>query len=247
MMSQTMKLFAAVFTGLLFAATPALSADYETKEKSPLVDTHLHVPASAMAIAPLKDRILALEKADIDEAKTDAKEDKEDNPSFHPYSIDTVWRVTFENDAVISLSGETNADTGGAHPNQGFQTIVWDKKSNRSVPIESLFGPDQVKAALTAIADTAAKTWTKLYTERSGQSPGQDADLIETGISANPGKLKTYALTYAKGETVANGIVLLYGAGQTWPHVLGDFRVAVPAAVFAKFLAPQWQAVFAAR
>ena len=244
MMSQTLKLFIAVFAGLLFAATPALSADYETKEKSPLVDTHLRVPASAMAIAPLKNQILALEKADIDEAKADAKDDKEDNPSFHPYSIDTVWRVTFENDAVISLSGETNADTGGAHPNQGFQTIVWDKKAGRSVPIENLFGPDQVKAALTAIADAAAKTWTKLYTDRSGQSPGKDADLIETGISANPGKLKTYALTYAKGETVANGIVLLYGAGQAWPHVLGDFRVAVPAAVFAKFLAPQWQNLF---
>jgi Deacetylase PdaC len=244
MMSQTMKLFAAALASLLLATTPALSADYETKEKSPLVDMHLRVPANAMAIAPLKNRILELDKADIDEAKADAKEDKEDNPSFHPYSIDTVWRVTFENDAVISLSGETNADTGGAHPNQGFQTIVWDKKSNRSVPIENLFGPDQVKAALTAIADAAAKTWTKLYTERSGQSPGKDADLIETGISANPGKLKTYALTYAKGETVANGIVLLYGAGQTWPHVLGDFRVAVPAAVFAKFLAPQWQNLF---
>jgi hypothetical protein len=247
MMSQTMKLFAVVFAGLLFAATPALSADYETKAKSPLVDTHLRVPASAMAIVPLKDQILALDKADVDEAKSDAKEDKEDNPSFHPYSIDTVWRVTFENDAVISLSGETNADTGGAHPNQGFQTIVWDKKAGRPVPIENLFGPDQVKPALAAIADAAAKTWTKLYTERGGQSPGQDADLIETGIGANPGKLKTYALTYAKGETVANGIVLLYGAGQAWPHVLGDFRVAVPTAVFAKFLAPQWQSLFAAR
>jgi hypothetical protein len=244
MMSQTMKLFAAFFAGLLFAAPPALSADYETKAKSPLVDTHLRVPASAMAIVPLKDQILALDKADVDEAKSDAKEDKEDNPSFHPYSIDTVWRVTFENDAVISLSGETNADTGGAHPNQGFQTIVWDKKAGRSVPIENLFGPDQVKPALTAIADAAAKTWTKLYTDRSGQSPGKDADLIETGIGANPGKLKTYALTYAKGETVANGIVLLYGAGQAWPHVLGGFRVAVPAAVFAKFLAPQWQSLF---
>ena len=241
-----MKLFAAVFAGLALAATPAFSADYETSEKSPLIEAHLRVPAGAMAIAPLKERILALAKADIDEAKADAKEDKEDNPSFHPYSIDTVWRVTFENAAVISLSGDTNADTGGAHPNQGFQTIVWDKKSNRSVPIENLFGSDQVKPALAAIADAAGKTWTKLYTERSGQSPGQDTDLVETGISANPGKLKTYALTYAKGETAANGIVLLYGAGQAWPHVLGDFRVAVPAAVFAKFLAPQWQELFVA-
>jgi hypothetical protein len=242
-----MKLLAAILAGLLLDATPALSADYETTQKSPLIDAHLRVPASAMTIAPLKERILALDRADIDEAKADAREDKEDNPSFHPYSIDTIWRVTFESEALISLSGETNADTGGVHPNQGFQTIVWDKKSNRSVPIENLFQPDQVKAALAAIADAAAKAWTKLYTQRSGQSPGQDTDLVETGISANPGKLKTYALTYAKGETAANGIVLLYGAGQAWPHVLGEFRVAVPAAVFAKFLAPQWQAVFAAR
>ena len=50
MMSQTMKLSAAVFAGLLFAATPALSADYETKEKSPLVDTHLRVPADVSLV-----------------------------------------------------------------------------------------------------------------------------------------------------------------------------------------------------
>lgn len=242
-----MKLLAAVFSCLLFAATPALSADYETGEKSPLVDTHLRVPAKAMAIAPLKDRILALDRADIDEAKAEAKEDKEDNPGFHPYSIDTVWRVTFENEAVISLSGETNADAGGAHPNQGFQTIVWDKKANQAVPIESLFQSDQVKPALTAIADAAGKIWIKLYTQRSGQDPGQDADLVESGISANPGKLKSYALTYARGAAAANGIVLLYGAGQAWPHVLGDFRVAVPADVFAKYLAPQWKEVFGGR
>jgi hypothetical protein len=246
-MSQKMKLFAAVFACLLLTASQALSADYETGEKSPLMDAHLRVPARGRGIAPLKDRILALDRADIDEAKADAKEDKEDNPSFHPYSIDTVWRVTFENEAVISLSGETNADTGGAHPNQGFQTIVWDKKANRAVGIENLFQPDQGKAALAAIADAAGKAWTKLYTQRSGQNPGQEADLVETGISANPGKLKTYALTYAKGEVAANGIVLLYGAGQVWPHVLGDFRLAVPADVFAKYLAPQWKELFGAR
>jgi hypothetical protein len=48
------------------------------------------------------------------------------------------------------------------------------------------------------------------------------------------------------GQTAANGLVLLYGAGQVWPHVLGDFRLAVPAAVFTKYLAPQWKDVFTA-
>jgi Deacetylase PdaC len=241
-----MKSLAAGLMCLGLTAVPALGADYDTTEKSPLVELHLRVPEAAMSIAPLKEKILALYKADADQAKTDAKEDKEDNPSFHPYSIDTVWRVTFENATVVSLSGDTDADTGGAHPNQGFQTIVWDKQANRAVPIEALFPPDQVKAALTAIADAAGKAWTKTYIQRSGQKPGQDTDLAGSGIGADPEKLKTYALTDAKGQSAANGIVLLYGAGQIWPHVLGDFRLAVPAAVFTKYLAPQWKSVFSA-
>ena len=241
-----MKRIAILLTSFTLSVAPALAADYETTEKSPLCEQHLRVPAAAMAIAPLKDRILALHKADINQAKADAKEDKEANPSFHPYTIDTIWRVTFENGSVLSLSGDTNADTGGAHPNEAFQTIVWDKKAGQAVPIEALFAPDQVKAALTAIADAASKAWTKTYTQRSGQPPGQDSDLAGSGIGAEAGKLKTYALIYAKGQTAANGIVLLYGAGQAWPHVLGDFRLAVPAAVFAKYLRPQWKEVFIA-
>jgi hypothetical protein len=240
-----MKILAAALV-CLCVVTPALAADYETTDKSPLCELHLRIPASAMTIPPLKDKILALNKADADQAKADAMEDKQDNPSFHPYNIDTIWRVTFENEAVLSLSGETNADTGGAHPNHGFQTIVWDKKTNHAVPIEALFQPDQAKAALKAIADAAGKAWARTYTQRSGQQPGKDADLAEAGIGADPEKLKTFALTYAKGQTAANGLVLLYGAGQVWPHVLGDFRLAVPAAVFARFLSAQWRDVFAA-
>ena len=237
-------LAAAICLGLI--AAPALAADYDTTEKSLLYELHLRVPAAAMSIVPLKAKILALYKTDADQAKSDAKEDKEGNPSFHPYSVDTVWRVTFENDAVLSLSAEINADTGGAHPNQAFQTLVWDKAGNRAVPIEALFQPDQAKAALNAIAEAAIKAWTKAYVQRSGQQPGPETDVAKDGIAADPQKLGNYALTYAKGQTTANGIVLLYGAGQAWPHVLGDFRLAVPAAVFAKYLTPQWKAVFSA-
>ena len=239
-----MKRMATVFASLALTIAPTLAADYDMTDKSPLCEGHLRVPAAAMAIPPLKDRILALHKADVDQAKADAKDDKEGNPNFHPYTIDTIWRVTFEDATVLSLSGDTDADTGGAHPNQSFATIVWDKKAGQAVPIEALFAPDQVNVALTAIADAARKVWTKTYTQRSGQPPGKDTDLAETGIGADPERLKTYALIYAKGQTAANGIVLLYGAGQAWPNVLGDFRLAVPVAVFAKYLRPQWKGVF---
>jgi hypothetical protein len=239
-----MKSLAAALVCLGLAAVPAIGADYETTEKSPLYKLHLRIPETATTLVPLKEKILSMYRADTEQAKADAKEDKEDNPSFHPYNIETIWRVTFENEAVVSLSGDTNADTSGAHPSQAFQTVVWDKKADRDVPIDALFRADQVKGALTAIADAAGKAWTKIYIQRSGQKPGQDTDLAANGIGANPEKLKTYVLTYMKGETAANGIVLLYGAGQVWPHVLGDFRLAVPAAVFTKYLTPQWKAIF---
>lgn len=45
------------------------------------------------------------------------------------------------------------------------------------------------------------------------------------------------------GQAAANGIVLLYGAGQVRPHGLGDFRLPAPSAVLAKYLTPQWRAM----
>jgi hypothetical protein len=241
-----MNKFIATLASVIVLAAPAKAADYDKTEKSPLYEFRLRIPSSAMAIGPLRDKIMAMYKTDTTQAKADAKDDKESNPSFSPYSIDTTWRVTFESDAVLSLSAEIYADTGGARPNSGFQTIVWDKRSAQAVRLDSLFTPGQAKTALTAIADAATRAWNKAYTQRSGQKPGPEADIAAAGIGPDATKLATYALTYAKGQKTANGIVLLYGAGQVWPHVLGDFRLSVPTPVFDRYLALQWKQIFAA-
>ena len=39
---------------LALTAAPALGADYDSTEKSPLYELHLRIPAAAMTIAPLK-------------------------------------------------------------------------------------------------------------------------------------------------------------------------------------------------
>lgn len=209
-----------------------------------MYELRLRAPAAAMAIPALAARIMALHKTDSDEIKSEAKEDKEADPAFHPYEYDTVWRVTFESAAVISLSGDTFADTGGAHPNEGYQTLVWDKQANRALALTDLFAPGDAKFALSAIANAATNTWNRIYQKRTGQAPGPDADEAKQGIGPDPAELKAWALTYAKGQTRANGILLLYGAGEVWPHVLGDFRVPVSAAVFSRYLSPRWQQTF---
>ncbi len=99
------------------------------------------------------------------------------------------------------------------------------------------------RTASFSLDDDTAEQW---LAEWSCQKPGPNADAAKDGIGPDAEKRKTYARTYAKGQVTANGIVLLYGAGQVWPHVLGDFRLSVPAAVFAKYLAPQWKTLFGA-
>jgi hypothetical protein len=64
-----MKSLAAGLMCLGLIAVPALGADYDTTEKSPSVELHLRVPEAAISIAPLKQKILALYKADADQAK----------------------------------------------------------------------------------------------------------------------------------------------------------------------------------
>lgn len=228
----------------LLVSQAAAAADYNRSEKTPLYTLALRVPEAAMRIPALRARIMALHETDAKQTRSDAKDDKEADPAFHPYDVETTWRVTFEDAAVISLSGDTYADTGGAHPNEAYQTLVWDKKANRAVAITDLFAPGQSRAALAAIADTAARTWTRIYEQRSGQEAGPEADDASLGIGPDAEKLKTLALTYARGQTRANGIVLLYGAGQVWPHVLGEFRVPVPARVFYRYLSPRWRNEF---
>jgi hypothetical protein len=233
-----------MLAGLAILAPRTWGADYDHTEKSPLYEMRLRVPAAAIAIPALRDRILALNKADARELKSDAQDGKDSDPGFHPYDMETVWRVSFESSAVISLSADTNADTGGAHPNEGFQTLTWDKAANRAVALADLFPANDAKPALAAIAAAAAKNWSATYAKRTGQESGPDADEANQGIGPEPEKLKTWALIHEKGQAQANGIVLLYGAGQVWPHVLGDFRVPVSARVFSRYLSAKWKPVF---
>lgn len=239
-----MKILTRLSVGLMLMATSAFGADFDHTDKSPLYEARLRVPANAMAIAPLRDRILSLYKKDVAEVRDEAKDDSDGNKSFHPYLFDTRWRTTFENGAVLSLSAEVYADTGGAHPNSDFETLVWDKRHARAVSLPALFAPGQAKAALLAISKAATEAWTREYIRKSGQKPGPDADLATQGIGPDPAKLANYALIYAAGESKSSGLVILYGAGTAWPNVLGDFRLAVPARVFAAYLAPDWKDVF---
>lgn len=222
------------------------SKNYQKIEKAKLYTISLDLPNEILSIAPLKEDLLRRFKVASDEVKKNADEVKKQRPGyFSPLSLEIKWQVTFENSKVISISGMIYEYQGGAHPNNYYEAIVWDKKLQRAIPLGSLFNQNQSDLAFKAIAEAAQKSWIKIYSERSHEAP--TAELVEQskqGIKPDPQSLKNYVLTHAKGQTKANGIMLLYGAGEVWPHVLGEFCIPVPQAVFKQYLKPEWHNFF---
>jgi hypothetical protein len=231
---------ATLMAGSALAAVPA----YDKKEENGTYIFRLRVPAAAMAVAPLKAEIFKRWAKESGEIKSQAISDKKEMPQyFHPYAYDANWRVTFEDARLISVSGDIFIDQGGAHPNAAFDSIVWDKTANRAVPLRALFAKGQADAAYKAIAAAARKVWVSTVSKESGGDP-VDPTMANEGISDSAEGLGHYAFTYAKGDSKANGIVLLYGAGEAWAHVMGEFRLAISVQVFRKYLAPEWAGEF---
>jgi len=235
------RIVTALLAGL--AAAPAWGAGYGQDEKTDAYELNLKVPDAPLTIPALKAEILRRFQAVSKIVKDDAVQDKRDAPEdFHPYLLDSEWRVTFESPRVLSLSALNVTDNGGAHPSDDYDTIVWDKTAGRAVALPDLFAKPDLPAALHDIAEHAEASLRKRFPREEGQPA--DYDPVDGNIAADPAKLGHYALTHAQGESAANGIVLLWGAGEPWPNVMGDIKLSIPVAVFRKYLAPQWAAEF---
>src|ERR1700744_6370774 len=180
------KIFGAVIL-LGLATTQAVAADFDKQDKTALYDFRLRAPQTAVAIGPVKAEILSDYAKEIDGLKDQAAQEKKESPDvFRPYTVDVRWRTTFESAAVLSLSGETYSDTGGAHPNGNFETIVWDKAAAKTVALSDLFAPGQAKAALAAIHDAATKTWVKTVVKESAAA-GEPMSAADAQRSAGDG------------------------------------------------------------
>ena len=68
---------------------------------------------------------------------------------FNIYSSSTSWEVVANLPGWLSLSADLSSYRGGAHPNYGFDTIVWDKERSVALePIALFTSPEALDEAL---------------------------------------------------------------------------------------------------
>lgn len=134
-------------------APPPLGGAREVNEKTDLFLFKYSYPQVAGEKAELArwlDRRLDRERNELAARAEDGRREARDNGfPFNSYSSYTAWEVVADLPDWLSLSADLSSYSGGAHPNYGFDTIIWDKQKNvKMEPVAFFTSKDALDKAL---------------------------------------------------------------------------------------------------
>lgn len=124
-------------------AAPAATA-FSLSEKNDLFSLEYSYSAEAAAIPKLVDRFqkdIAQIRAEFTKtAAEDRDYRKKEGFDFNGYDSETAYTTAGQSDALLSLELAHSEYTGGAHPNHGTGSILWDRKADGEIKVADLFG-----------------------------------------------------------------------------------------------------------
>ncbi|SFJ75666.1 RsiV family protein [Caulobacter sp. UNC279MFTsu5.1] len=184
--------------------------------------------------ALLYDRETAGLKAFAAKAQADHKASDGKFP-WRPYNRQSQWFLAADAAPLTALRALWFEDTGGAHPNHGGASLIWDSAADREIQPKALFRPDADMSALDkAICDAVAQA----KTHREGAAPLNamfacpkwSQTVLVPAPSTVPGKI--------------GGLTVLIDPYVVGPYSEGDYEVVVPLSAFQALLAPAYAGAF---
>lgn len=226
-------------------APPAPAAEArKVSEKNDLYEFDYSYPAAAAAIPALRDWLeadLARTRASLaSDAKDGAQDAKASDYPFNAYTASSDWQVVTDLPGWLSLSTLVGSYTGGAHPNYGFDTILWDKAANQKRTAIELFTS---KAALKAavLKGFCAELQRQRAKKREGEEPGDPDDDFNKCIDPT----EQTVILGSKGRKGFDRIGFLISPYAAGPYAEGSYEVTLPvtAAVVAA-VKPEYKPAF---
>lgn len=159
---------------------------------------------------------------------------------YNKYDYTVSWLVVADLPGWLSLSANVGGFSGGAHPNHGFEAMVWDKTANVRRRASDLFvSPAALSRAIRAdfcreIDKQRAENRGAPVNRASGDMFDECIDPVQSTVILGSSNHRTFDRI---GVLVAP-----YAAG---PYVEGDYEVTLPVtpAVLAA-VKPEYRAVF---
>jgi hypothetical protein len=209
------------------ASAPAPGVPRSVKESNDLYDFEYSYPAAAGGIPALKamlDAELAKQKSElIANAKAQRVEAKKNDYPYNALGDWVVWKVVTDLPAWLSLSAEVSTYEGGAHPNHGFDALLWDRQANQRRDPLDLF------TAKTGLSRAIRKDFCAALNKQRAQKRGEPIDpksKDEFDQCIDPAD-NTVILGSSNHQTFDRIGVLVapYNAG---PYAEGDYEVTLP-------------------
>lgn len=236
------------------AATPTPSPEpadtkpeaLKVSEDTPLYSFDFAYPVEVAAIPELKERLdsemtKAKEKL-IAQAKSAEASAREDGFPYNAYAEGTNWLVVANTPRFLSLSAAVYSYTGGAHPNSGTRTLVWDREAKRALaPVDFFTSADALEGAVRDRFCAA------LEKER-GQRRGPEGEKVEGEFGECPPLADLTVLLGSSNGRKFNRIGLVADPYVAGPYAEGDYDITVPVtAEVLEVVRPAYKDAFAPR
>jgi len=200
-------------------------------------------PAAAASIPGVRailEKDLAARRAELSGWAAEGRQASKDNEfPFNPYDYGKGWEVVTDLPGWLSLSAGYNTYTGGAHPNRGYEALLWDKRAGRRIEPTGLFRSKQ--AFIDAVRKPFCAALDKERAERrGGETYGLFGDCIDP--------TSTVIILGSSNRRTFDRIGFLIAPYIAGPYAEGDYEVTLPVtpAVLAA-VKPQYRESFAAR
>jgi hypothetical protein len=232
---------------LVASASPAATTAVARKisVSNALIDFAYGYPAVAAMIPALKsalDSDLASRQHELeDNARTGRKDAKDGGFEFHPYGYWIDWKVVADVPGWLSLSTGVDTYEGGAHPNHGFDAMVWDKNANLRRNAIDLFVSKQ-KLSSVIRADFCRQIDKQRAAKRGEPINPKSGELFTECIDPADSTI----ILGSSNHQIFDRIGVLVAPYNAGPYVEGDYEVTLPVtpAVLAA-VKPEYRTSFA--
>ena len=220
----------------------ARTAPYAYDKKGDLVEFNYAWPAEVTASGPLTRRLRAdLERA-FKAAEATAMGDRatatEMNRSFYGHKYSRRWTTAGQSPRLLSLDGRLMTFTGGAHPNQSAEGLLWDRNARAEIKPERLFATADKLDALVRVPGCAMLTSERARRLSAVASPGDVFSACPTtGFAVIPSD--------GNHNRRFDHIRLVAANGVAGAYVEGTYDISVPiTATLLAAIKPAYRAGF---
>ena len=241
---------ASVSTGPGTSASATASASGSgasaVKESSDLFEFDYSYPAAAGRIPALKawldtERTKARGQL-IEDATAGRAEAKDSGFEYHAYASGRAWEKVTETPHFLTLSAQIYDYTGGAHPNHGTDSLLFDKQAAARLAPLALFASS---AAFDAVIQPRfCALLDKERSKRRGEPVSRDGSLFNDCIKPSE---QTVILGSSNGRAF-DKVGVLVGPYAAGPYAEGDYEFTLPVtAALLRAVKPEYWDAFSVR